>query len=135
MKFQPLSKPVILLNVYQYYLTSINQYYYPVLTYSNFKLTNYSLENIYIFARIPAVNGCLWIFWKNVSTHHENLMCFLYFPSFLWFNNIASLNQLDFSQVLFLYRKNVAKTKQCLQFLCNINFNATSVFLFHIFPL
>ena len=122
MKFQPPSKPVILLKVYQYYLRNLLKF-----------LVNYFWKNIYVFARIPAISGCLWIFWTNVSTHHENLMRFLYFPSFLWFNNITSINQLDFSQVLLLYRKNVATTKQYLQFLCSINLNATSVFFFIFF--
>ena len=97
------SKPVILVLRNQYYLRSLLDFY-----------VNYFLKNIYL-PEHPSVgiSGCLWIFWTNVSTHRENLTCFLYFPSYFSFNN-TSLNLLGFSQVLPLYRKNVATRKHCL---------------------
>ena len=92
--------------------------------------------NIYPFSRIP-INGDQWLplnILNNLSTHRKNLMCCLYFPSYLLFNKSMSLNKLGFPQVLLFYGKNVSTVKQCLQFLCSINFNAASVFLFQIFP-
>ena len=41
--------------------------------------------NIYTFGRIP-INGDQWLLvniLNNLSTHCENLMCCLYFPSYL----------------------------------------------------